>query len=293
MKTIHQPADKLFKDAFRRKEVIVDFLRGRMASDFLEQVDLDSLKLENSSFVTKEMKNKESDVTWSVLIRRKKGYLFFLIEHQTVYDPKMPIRLLTYNACLQEQCCNNHSLQQAPIIINIVVYAGEKPYKGARTLRGCYAHPEMVDFMLDHTFLIDLHRDSDDKIFRDEKAALAQFLLKAYGCEDFCAFFKQNPAIRKLVADAPYNRNAVMYVLDREQHEKRGFLKNVLKLNQEQQDEFMGELYKIRQEGRQEGVQEIAKRMLVDRMTPYQIEHLTGLTARQVSKLQAELKAGK
>ena len=39
-----------------------------MSIDFLKKIDLATLKLENSSFVTEEMKEKECDVIWSVSV---------------------------------------------------------------------------------------------------------------------------------------------------------------------------------------------------------------------------------
>jgi len=106
---IHQPHDKLFKVAFGHKEVLKDFLKGRLAPEILAKVDLTTAKLENCSFVSEELRGTQSDIVYSVQIDGKAGYIYTLIEHQSEVDSKQPIRLLGYNVQLWNQHIEQHN----------------------------------------------------------------------------------------------------------------------------------------------------------------------------------------
>lgn len=61
---IHQPHDKLFKVAFSHKKVAYDFISVMLDAETLEELDLDSLTLINSSHVDKNMRELRSDVVY-------------------------------------------------------------------------------------------------------------------------------------------------------------------------------------------------------------------------------------
>ena len=65
---ISKPHDKFFKTAFGNKETFMDFFKSRAPSSLLAKVELSEAKLENSSFLSEELKETHSDIVYSVPI---------------------------------------------------------------------------------------------------------------------------------------------------------------------------------------------------------------------------------
>ena len=131
---IHQPHDSLFKKAFKDTKVAIDFLKSRLPPKILARIDLNTLKLENSSFVDEKLRKTHSDLVLSANINGKKGYIYFLIELQMRKDDTIVLRLLEYNAQLMREYITKHKGDKLPSIINIVLYAGKTSYRGDRCI---------------------------------------------------------------------------------------------------------------------------------------------------------------
>ena len=77
------PHDKFFKRFFRYKEITKDFLENYLPPTIREMVDLDTINLEESNHIDKELKETFSDMLFRVDINGKEGYLYFLFEHKS------------------------------------------------------------------------------------------------------------------------------------------------------------------------------------------------------------------
>ncbi|MBX9889940.1 MAG: Rpn family recombination-promoting nuclease/putative transposase [Amoebophilaceae bacterium] len=73
--------DNLFKNAFSRKDVMMDFLETRLPEAVLAKIDQNSLRLTNKSFVGKANLRGDSDVVFQANIEGEHGYLYILAEH--------------------------------------------------------------------------------------------------------------------------------------------------------------------------------------------------------------------
>ena len=94
---LHNPHDALFKAAVKDKEVAIDLLKKNLPSLWLDKIDLSSIKLENSSFISEEMSESHSDVVYSTSINGNRGYVYLLVEAQSTCDKEMAMRLWEYN----------------------------------------------------------------------------------------------------------------------------------------------------------------------------------------------------
>ena len=132
MSQIHHHNDKLFKAAFGKKLVKKDFFLGRLPPDILEKIDINSLRRESDSFVHEKLKAYYSDIFYRVKTQESDGYLYFLLEHPTIPNELMPLRLLEYDIAIMR-----HDVEQQrkpktgnpitlPIVYHFVLYGGKE-----------------------------------------------------------------------------------------------------------------------------------------------------------------------
>jgi len=252
-KIIHHPHDSLFKKAFQKKEIFIDFLKGRLKPELLSKIDLNSIQLTGSSFISSELKNSYSDLVFSANIQGEKGYLYLLLEHQTEADGKMVIRLLEYDVSLMRQHIElGHT--KLPIIINLVLYTGNKPYPYPKRLIDAFENPKMFYDMLKRTFLIELRADKKDTIERDGKAALAELILRESHRRDLCNFLSANNDLVFHINKSPYSIETILYIIDRDPHDPEKVLEKLANLDPNKKQEIMSGLQRALQQREEQGM---------------------------------------
>jgi len=100
-----------------------------------------------------------------------------------------------------------------PLILNICLYNGPTPYQGPITLLELFEHPELAkNYLLTGYHLVDLRRDTVERIRKDKKAALAELLLKQGGVSH--NFHEWLDAYESLLSDlaSVYNEEVYLYI---------------------------------------------------------------------------------
>ncbi len=189
-KVLDKPHDQLFKNTLCNKEAMLDFLSANLPSDLLSRIDKESLELTNKSFVDPVGRRGESDLGFKTNINGNSGYLYLLAEHQSTEDPYMGLRFLEYNVQLLRQHLKENGNVPLPVILNICVYSGNKPYKGSSSLFDLFSDPELVkSYMFNSFHLVDLYSTSEDELLSYKKAAFAAMVLKQGIYRDFTQWF--------------------------------------------------------------------------------------------------------
>ena len=67
-----------------------------MDEPFLRDVDLSTLELVNTSFVSRSLARRHSDIIWKLFVADSPVYFYLLIEFQSGVDDSMPLRFLRY-----------------------------------------------------------------------------------------------------------------------------------------------------------------------------------------------------
>jgi predicted transposase YdaD len=88
--------DALFRAAFSRVEHAASELRFVLPPRFVERIDLGTLATEAGSFVDETLRDRHSDLLFSVSASSRRVLLYLLFEHQSTVDPLMAYRLLVY-----------------------------------------------------------------------------------------------------------------------------------------------------------------------------------------------------
>lgn len=118
--------DKLVKSILKNKTEIVKFINQFISEK--QNIKIDDIVKFTNSYVTKRYKSKEADLVYKL----KNQDIFFLIEHQSTVDSRMPYRILNYCIDIMYEWCKGQKLKKIkeyPIIVPIVIYTGDRKWK--------------------------------------------------------------------------------------------------------------------------------------------------------------------
>lgn len=140
--SVHNPHDRFFRDSFSRPEIVRNYLEEYLPADLLALLDLDTLRLQEGTFIDETLREQQSDLLYQT---RLKGdgrilYLYFLFEHKSQPEPLIALQLLGYLLAIwQEQVKQKQPLSP---IIPLVVYHGEKLWNVPTDFFGLLNAPE-------------------------------------------------------------------------------------------------------------------------------------------------------
>ena len=277
--SIHQPHDKLFKLSLTRRASAYDFLKSHAPPQLLAEIDIETLSLTPAGFVTKKYKDLASDVVYTVHTRYGEGYVCLLLEHQTEEDKEMPLRLLEYTTQLMRLHLKQHG-GKLPEVYSLVVYTGEKPYQGPRTLDKAFVKEGAMARMGTHCFLVDLARIDDTELLQDGEVALAELTLKE-GRKDPIGFLK---ARGKLINASADGEAVLLYLFAhiQQDRDKKVFIEEVGNLAPERKEYIMNAIQQIRQEGMQRGIRQVALNLRKQGISPSIIKKATGVDPKDL-----------
>jgi predicted transposase/invertase (TIGR01784 family) len=116
------PHDALFKTAFGQPELARSELELLLPDALLEYLDLATLVVRPGSFVDDELRHAHTDLLY--VVRTHGGataLVYVLMEHQSTFDARMPLRLLRYMVRVWEAWEREHAGAKLPIVIPVVL----------------------------------------------------------------------------------------------------------------------------------------------------------------------------
>ena len=126
---VHKRHDKLIKEILTKEEV------SKLLEKYLKlKIEKEKLEEYTNKYITKNYEERESDIVYKIKGRN----IYFLIEHQSKVDYKIPFRILEYSieimrTALKKQEANkkrgNNKNFKYPQIIPIVIYTGNEKWK--------------------------------------------------------------------------------------------------------------------------------------------------------------------
>lgn len=184
---LHHKHDTVFKLAMREVRVAREMIQRHISEDIISQIDLDSIKISNQSYIDKDLKQLHADMLYHV--KEKSGadaYIYFLWEHQSTYDKNIPLRLLKYTCnIMQDHLDAGHA--QLPVVIPALLYNGiRSPYPGSCDFSDAFANPSLARAQMFKSFaLVDLSAFTDQELLEGKWSALPNMLLKHMRDRDF------------------------------------------------------------------------------------------------------------
>lgn len=309
MKTTPTPHDALFKQFLTHPETARDFLDVHLPPALHQACDLNTLRLESSSFIEEDLRAYYSDVLYSLKAGQGDGYIYALIEHQSSPDRHMGFRLMRYAIAAMQRHLDADN-DKLPLVIPILFYHGQvTPYPYPMNWLQEFSEPELARQLYSNDFpLVDVTVISDDEIMTHRRMAILELLQKHVRQRDLAELLEQlvtlllagytnneqltslmnymlqvgdtaapENFIRELARRSPQHEEVLMTIAQK--LEQKGIEKGRLEGIQ------LGEA-KGRQEGMLEGKLAVARSMLANGIDRDSVMRITGLTADDLAQIR-------
>lgn len=174
---INNEHDKVFKELFVNKNEAVYFLNRVLNL----KLQADEIERYTNSFVTSGYKYKEADCVYKLKNKR----VFFVLEHQSIVDYRMPYRMLNYQAEVMRSCetYKNVKDNREALVIGIVLYTGKSGWTAEKYIRNIqYTIKDgTIKILGDNKTLgnytiVDVNKCDDEKLLTD-KSLISKVML--------------------------------------------------------------------------------------------------------------------
>ncbi|WP_312950943.1 Rpn family recombination-promoting nuclease/putative transposase [Superficieibacter sp.] len=310
---IYTPHDAVFKHFLMHKATARDFMAIHLPERLRELCDLHTLQLESGSFIEENLREKCTDILYSVQTRNGAGYIYLLIEHQSSPDKNMAFRLMRYALSAMNRHLEKGE-DELPLVIPLLFYHGlTSPYPYSRRWLDGFRDDELARSIYNGEFpLIDITVTPDEEIMQHRRMATLEFLHKHIRQRDMLDLVEQLVSLLQLGYTTQTQFRALTnYIMQsgsstqpviflRELAEKtphpqqKEKLMNIAKFLEQQgmqqgmqqglQQGMQQGLEKGFQEGRQEEARRIAHAMLENGLEPSLIEKITGTSTQQLQQ---------
>lgn len=139
--------DKLVKTILKNPEEM-----AKIINEFLEpsvEVKGENLVKYTNSYITQKYKSKEADIVYKL----KNEEVFFLVEHQSTIDKKMPYRILNYCVDIMQEWVKSKKMKRQtkyPIVVPIIIYTGIEKWKIPKNFKDVQISNQVFgDFKID------------------------------------------------------------------------------------------------------------------------------------------------
>ncbi|POT31516.1 Rpn family recombination-promoting nuclease/putative transposase [Citrobacter braakii] len=293
------PHDAVFKKIISYPEMARDFLEIHLPVALREICDLQTLKLEPTSFIEKDLRAYYSDVLWSLKTREGEGYIYCVIEHQSTAVQHMAFRLMRY-ATAAMQYHLDAGYRTLPLVIPMLFYHEQQsPYPWSLNWLDEFDYPQLARKLYSEAFpLVDITVVSDDEIMQHRRIALLELMQKHIRDRDLMGLVDSLVAllVTRTVNDSQL-QTLFNYLLQRgEASHVSEFIREIAGRSPHNKEKLMTIAEKLRQEGHHNGLQEgwlkgtreealrIARMMLERGIDHETVLTITGFSADDVTE---------
>jgi predicted transposase/invertase (TIGR01784 family) len=165
--------DKGYRRMLSDKRNFLDFVKSHIAAPWVDGLDTDCLEHIDAKFVTKDFKDKESDIVYKAKIKGKEVIFYILLELQSTPDFTMPLRLLVYMTELirrlfveTEEKARERKEFKLPAVVPVVLYNGADKWSCAKSFKEYLKDYELfVPSVIDFTYImIDINETDEDEL---------------------------------------------------------------------------------------------------------------------------------
>lgn len=176
--------DAFVKAMFSRTEHAASLLRQILPPALAARIDFATLVLCAGSYVDEVLRERFSDLLFSVKIDGREAFVYVLLEHQSTVDDNMGFRLLRYEVRIWERWQADHpGVMKLPVIVSAVLHHSETGWTGGTsfeeqldadpaTLAAAGPHVPRFRFILE-----DISHETDEALRARAMTALARLCL--------------------------------------------------------------------------------------------------------------------
>ncbi|MCF6768572.1 Rpn family recombination-promoting nuclease/putative transposase [Thiotrichales bacterium 19S11-10] len=173
--------DQYFKFNLEKKEIAQELIQSVLPKALVKLADFSKMEIEASEHIDEELRKLITDVLWSVPIKGKKAYIYFLCEHESGLKDHaiLPFRFHKYVIRIMEKHLAKGN-SKLPIVIPILLYHGTKQgYPHSVSIFDCFENKELAQkYAFQDIKLIDLTVMDDDEIASQGFRFFFQLVLK-------------------------------------------------------------------------------------------------------------------
>jgi hypothetical protein len=184
----HQMDDKVFRITLQQKDAVTLLLTEFVPLSLRQHIDLDALELDNTEYVTKELKKLQSDVVWKSKFQDSELRIILLLEHKKELKKELFVQLLLYLCCIW--LYDVHEKRPFSCILPIVVHqgAGGQIWE-TRDFHSFFEHipAEFLKYLPNFKFLLmNVQLEPNQKILKlpEENLLRALFLMFKCGTDE-------------------------------------------------------------------------------------------------------------
>ncbi|WP_155716869.1 Rpn family recombination-promoting nuclease/putative transposase, partial [Leptospira borgpetersenii] len=94
MSEVNNPHDRLIRETFQDKKEAATFFKNTLPPEVVELLDLENLELTESSFVSEELKQEQTDLLFQIPLQSgNKSNVYLLFEHKSYLENTIYIQL--------------------------------------------------------------------------------------------------------------------------------------------------------------------------------------------------------
>lgn len=143
------PHDSMFRRFMRVPGNAASELRAVLPSSLTKRLDLEGLVEVPGTFVDEALRQRHTDVLFSVPLDGQDAFMHVLIEHQSTSDPVMAYRMGNYMFRIWSHYLDqNPGARSLPRVIPLVVYNGRTPWSAPRRLEDLIVPDSMTGVRL-------------------------------------------------------------------------------------------------------------------------------------------------
>ncbi|UOG62134.1 Rpn family recombination-promoting nuclease/putative transposase [Leptospira noguchii] len=121
------PHDRLIRETLQNKEDAISFFKNSLPEAVIELLDLNGLELTQSSFISENLKEEQTDLLFQIPLKSgKKANVYLLFEHKSYLDDSIFSQLLGYISAIYK---SQYKVgKKYSVVIPFVFYHGERTW---------------------------------------------------------------------------------------------------------------------------------------------------------------------
>ena len=256
------PHDAFWKANLNDPQRAKKLIETNLSKDIVKHADFTTLENKSTEFIQHNLRSVVSDVLYSVKIKGKLAYIYFLWEHMSTPQELMAFRMLLYVV----EIMKSHLAQgndKLPLVIPCVIYHGKQsPYPYSDSIFDCF---EDIELAKQHAFqsfeLIDLTTKDDEQFSKLDPDLLFEYILKHSRdnlAECLIQLLSAHPEQAHYFLNAGKNLlNQVFFYIESRKNSNQHSIDQLIKaIDQSTQGEFMTYLEKLEHSAQQKGIQQ-------------------------------------
>jgi predicted transposase/invertase (TIGR01784 family) len=158
MSEISNPHDKFFRASFSRLDVVQSFIEEVFPAEHRDKINLNSLKLSNTSFIDNELSEHLADLAYQAEYASEPAMITLLFEHKSYQEDFPEWQLLRYmtNIWREEQKQKKGKKRKnSTVVIPIIIHHGKSAWKkvSIKTQFG-NPHQNLLKFLPEFDYLL-------------------------------------------------------------------------------------------------------------------------------------------